>query len=173
MNSTKCPHCGYYNPTVFYRCKNCREIISDKWYEQSLEPTIAPNDSETRPKKRYNLKKVIIYGLVVITLIIAAVTNPSEAESKRMIRSEVITKVNDKLKAEINDKNKSGDQQFGLMLGMLFAPAIIDSFVTIDVNNYFVFSTFKASADSEEEQKNIASGIILFGQVITFSSDIE
>lgn len=121
---------------------------------------------------RHGFTKLIFLGIVAIILAIAAIKNPSVTESKQLIKDVAITKINEKLRTDIFDENKSDSQQFGSMLGMLLAPTFIDKFATITVNDYILFSTFKATIELKDEQNNLASGIILFGNVIPISSDI-
>lgn len=173
MNYIKCPHCGFDTPAILSHCENCHEIISNKRLDNSSEANYVLHNPETHQKKKYEFKKFIFLGLVMIILVIAAVRNPSVTESKQLIKDAAITEINEKFIADINDDNISGSYKFGSMLGMLLGPLIIDKLVTIDVNDYIIFSTFKATLEGKGEKMNLASGIILFGNLIPISSDIN
>lgn len=117
--------------------------------------------------------KIITFGTIAVILIIAAIKNPSTTESKQMIKEAAIEKINEKARAEMSDENTDGIEQFGNFLAMILAPSFYDKIVAVDVNDYIVCSSFKAKISFDGQEKNLVSGIILFGNIIPFSSDLK
>lgn len=169
MDYIRCPHCGSDTPAVLSRCRNCHERLSANKNSDIIDAEPINNYITVSSKKSKGFTKFIILGTMSVILIIAAIKNPSVTESKQLIKDAAIEKINGKLSSNV----LSGTQQFASMLGMFLAPTLLDKFVTIDVNDYVVFSTFKATIVVIEEHKNLASGIIVFGNVVPLSSDIE
>lgn len=126
--------------------------------------------------KSQNQKKsrgrVIIIFLSLI-LVIAAVKNPSENESKEMINNYLVEKFNNKLTSYLNQDDSDTFKQLGAFLGMKLAPQILDYISETRVNDYIVFSTFECITDISDYNKTIVSGIILFGKIIPLDTDLD
>jgi hypothetical protein len=100
------------------------------------------------------MKKTIVIGLAVV-LVIAALTNPSKAAHKEMVK-EVLT---EKLSKSNEEKNKlvEGILQIGFIDGIV--TTVLDEIIKVD--NYLFFSLTKIKDDT----KNKTIGIGAFGHV--------
>lgn len=117
--------------------------------------------------------KIIAFGAVAVVAILAAIKNPSSTESSQMVKDKISALATDKMidKIGAEDSEKSG--AFASTMARMFAPTVIDKLLDVEVNDYVVFSTFKATASFGEESKNVASGLILFGNIIPLSSGLK
>lgn len=110
--------------------------------------------------------KIIFWIVVIAILFLAALKNPSENEAKAEINTMLLEKLKENLREEVTNDDNNPLTQLGSGLAMLFAPTIIDNVVQTDVTDYIIFSTFSAKISFNEEEKELGSGIILFGKVI-------
>jgi hypothetical protein len=168
MEYIKCPYCGSDTPEVLYRCKNCQKVIMNHKTETPIESTKV-SDDVSMPKEKKNGFTKYVFGIIVIAVIFAVIKNPSVTESKQQIKDAAISQINKKF-----GKNIADDKEvLGSVIGMFMVPTLFDKFVSIDVTDYVLFSSFKATLNYDDKKRNLSSGIILFGNIIPFSSDIN
>lgn len=110
-------------------------------------------------------------SLIMVLLLFAILQNPSRAEAKAEIKTMILNHVSDKIHSKVAENDDDPLKQAGMELSMLFAPAIIDSWVNIDVTNFIAFSTFNAYTTDKGNERTIISGVILFGKVIPLNSN--
>jgi hypothetical protein len=177
MNYIKCPYCGSDTPAVLSRCKNCQKKISDYNTDAQTETSDASADDDddvvvTPKKKKSGFTKHIILGVIALIVVIAAIKNPSVSESKDLVMEAIITrKINEEFRKGVDNEKNSRLEKSLIALASLIAPAILDKYISIDVTDYVLFSSFKVNLNEDEEIKEAASGIILFGNVIPLSSN--
>lgn len=73
---------------------------------------------EAKPRKKHS-GCVIFIILLAALFIVSAIKNPSERESKEMVKSFIVEKVNNKLRGEMTNEDNDGAKQFGALLGMV------------------------------------------------------
>lgn len=118
--------------------------------------------------------KLIIIGAIILFIIIAAIKNPSSTDAKQLIKDYTIDKINKNVISKIDEEDKADDAaMFGQMLGSILVSKLIDNFISYDVTDFVIFSTFSVTSNFENNSKDLVSGIILFGNVIPLSSDIK
>lgn len=127
---------------------------------------------ETRPRKRHS-GCLIFFILIVALFAVSAIKNPSENESKEIVKGFIVEKINNKMRTGMNNEDNDGLKQLGAFLGMAFSSNIIDYFCEIQVNDHIVFSTFDCTAEVDKERKTIVSGVIFLGKLIPLKSDIR
>jgi len=104
----------------------------------------------------------VFLALLGLTILIAVMTNPSQARHKEVIRNKLTTYVQKSMKAnykaEDNDIEQAG-KAIGLMIGGVIIDRILDNLVSTD--NYVLFSTTRITWDG----KTKIIGIGAFGNV--------
>lgn len=120
--------------------------------------------------RRYS-KKFIITAIILGILLFAGIKNPSQKESRMLVREYLSEQLKDRVAQNESTENES--TSLGSLLVSTFAPAIIETMVRVETTDYILFTTFQSTLMFDEEQSNLLSGIILFGKVIPFSSDLK
>lgn len=141
----------------------------EKRYSQYVE-------SDYRESQHGNNKKgcLLFFSIIFVILIVSVVKNPSEADSKKLIKNFIVEKVNDEMRNKItNDNNDDVFKALGVFIGMSIAPYIIEGISQTTINDCVLFSTFDCTMEVEGSRKTIVSGIILFGKIIPLSSDLN
>lgn len=111
--------------------------------------------------------------LLVAILMVAAIKNPSESESRKLVNNYIVEKINDKLRDEMTNDENDGLKQLGAFIGMTFSSHILEYLSETEVNDCVLFSTFNCKAKLEDTSITIAKGIILFGKVIPLKTDLN
>lgn len=112
--------------------------------------------------------------IVLAILVVAAIKNPSSAETRALINDVIVEKINEKMEAEMMKEDNDEITRIAAFLGKAFASPVLDYFTNINVSDYIIFSTFDCSSNDENsETKNIVSGIVIFGKVIPLKSDLD
>lgn len=127
---------------------------------------------EAKPRKKHS-GCVNFIILLAALFIVSAIKNPSERESKEMVKSFIVEKVNNKLRGEMTNEDNDGAKQFGALLGMAFASNIIDYVSEINVTDYIIFTSFDCTTKVDDSERTIVSGIIFLGKIIPLKSDIK
>lgn len=169
MEYIKCPHCGAQTPSLLSRCQNCNELLS----RQIPDPVLIETQDVNVVYRKNSYTRLIIFGIIAIIVIIAAIKNPSVKESRQLIKDFAIERVNENVRNMIDDDDVDKGEKFLAVFGAAFAPALIDALIDIDVSDYVLFSTFKATIGRGKESINFASGLILFGKPLLLSSDVK
>lgn len=144
-------------------------------YKQTLkkQPETPEFEVETPRTVSFGVGKIVFTILIVGLILLAALKNPSKAETKALVKAELVERINKEMGEVIaNDKN-SGLKQFGAMLGMTFSDKIVDKFTTIEVSDYVIFSTFDCTTVAFDEPKTVVGGVVLFGKLIPLRSDLD
>ena len=120
------------------------------------------------------MNKFLIFILILILglLVGAAVTNPTESESKEIVKSTVLTYAEKYVENQI-EKSGIPLAGVGLSIGKKFAPKLWDKAVTTETEDYFIFTYFKSDINYMGINKNLLSGIIVFGQLIPLDSELK
>jgi len=127
---------------------------------------------ENKPRKRRS--GCLIFSILIIALfVVSAIKNPSESESKEIVKSYIVEKVNNKLRTEMTNDENDRMQQLGAFLGMAFASNLIDYMCETKVNDCIIFTTFDCTTKVDDSKKTIVSGIIFFGKIIPLKTDIK
>lgn len=138
--------------------------------------TLYINQREISSKKRdrslFSLKNIIFITIIAI-LILAVAKNPTKEESKILVKSMIIEKIDNVLRENMLDKESKGLDALGAFFGIAFSHSIYDFLVNTEVNDYFLFSTFSAAIPVDNQPKILASGIILFGKAFPLKSDLK
>lgn len=113
-------------------------------------------------------KKLLLF--IAVILIIAAVKNPSRPNAIQMVKAYTIEKVNQKIYDNMNEGEEDSAAQVGQFFGSIFVSKIVEKVIDVDVTDYIILSSFRITAFGN---KNIASGVILFGNIIPLASDIK
>ena len=135
-----------------------------------------------------DMKQKSYVGWICVVLIMAAlgigaaVTNPSEEDGEKLIKTELTHRVHDYLAEQ---ETTGMAELLAQRLAMTFSDKLIEYGLDIDVKNYFLFSTFEISAkdfdlssflpqgnvevNNEEIGRKKIKGILLFGQIIPFN----
>lgn len=124
----------------------------------------------SRKKQTGCLVFFIIIGVLVI---VASIKNPSENESRVLVKDFIVEKLNDHMRAEMNNDDNDGLKKLGAFLGITFSSKIMDYVTQINVTDYVLLSTFDCTIEIKEEQNTIVSGIIVFGKIIPLKSDMN
>lgn len=116
---------------------------------------------------------IIVMAAFTVILIIAAIKNPSESQGKTLIKSYFVERLEDYLLQDLSDDTNSDVfiNYLGKTIIDTFAPSMIDGAVKIKGVNYVFFTTFDVKVKGSE--RNLVSGIILFGKVIPLTVDID
>lgn len=113
--------------------------------------------------------------IIVALLVIAAATNPSQNEARKMIKEQTLEYVDQAIKLKMQQSAENdGFAAIASMVGMAIAPQLFDYAVDTKVNNFLFFSTFDMAVNIEAIGVNqkVISGIIVFGQMIPLESDL-
>lgn len=151
---------------------------SDEWNQRSnssinIKPNMTSKNYEKHShNKSRSFKRMFIF-IIFAVLLLAGFTNPSDSDAEEKIKSKILEVANKEMREKIRVEEDNVWKQIGSGLAILFAPAIIDNLVQIDVSNFIIFSTFDAKIPFEDEQKTLVSGIIIFGKILPTGSDIE
>lgn len=157
-----------------------KALEAQKEREGVFEPNTG-RDMPQRPEYAYAGAKprkkrsgcLIFFILIAALLIVSAVKNPSERESKEMVKSYIVDNLNNYLRDEVANEDSSGAKQFGALLGMAFGSNLVEYLCEIKVNDYVVFTTFDCTTKVYATNKTIVSGIIYFGKIIPLESEIK
>lgn len=114
----------------------------------------------------------IFLAVIFIILFTAIVTNPSQTQSKQLVKETVLSYVDDYIQKQSAQSNDFLVQA-GAALGMTLAPSLWDYGVKTKVDNYVLFSKFSSDLNIMGMNTNVVSGIILFGQVIPLNSGLR
>lgn len=117
--------------------------------------------------------KFIFGSIIIATLFLAALKNPSRTEAKDEIQTMIVDGIMDKMRKEITDESDNVWEQIGSGISMFFASTIIDNMVETEVSDYVFFSTFDTSVTVDEKKRTLVGGIIVFGKVIPLKSGIK
>ena len=115
--------------------------------------------------------KIIAGGVLAVILIIAAIMNPSAAESRQMIMDIAVEEIIKRLPATMDGDGEDEPGQTATVLDFISSLTTIKT-TDIDVTDYVVFSTFGVSVIKSDGKHELASGLILFGNVIMLSVDV-
>lgn len=127
---------------------------------------------EVKPRKRR--KGYLVFFIIFISLlVVAAIKNPSENDSREMVKSFIVDKAKNNLRNEVTDDDNDGFEQLGVLIGMTFASSLIDFACETKVNDYIIFTTFNVTADYHDDEINIVSGFIFFGKIIPLKTDLD
>ena len=129
-------------------------------------------ESKRKPQKRKS-RSVIFFILILSFFVVAAIKNPSETESKVMVKDYILEKANEMLREEMTKEENNGFKQLGAFFGMAFASNIIDYVTETSVDDYIIFSTFDCNTNFTDSPTTILSGIIMFGKIIPLHTDID
>lgn len=145
-------------------CSNLSSEDCDLEYEEE--------DDEHKSSKSKIWK--LIFGLVIIsTLILAALKNPSKIEAKAEIKNMFLEKLNEEMHEDVSDSESFIVEHLSTSFVNMLANSIYDNWVQTDVSNYVLFSTFDANVKINKKKKTLASGIIIFGKIIPLKSDLK
>ena len=115
----------------------------------------------------------ICFLMLIAVLVVAAIKNPSETESRELIQKQIVEKVNENVRKTISDEDKDAGTQIGAALVGLFMPKLLDYAMNVDINDYVIFSTFTITPNIPEAEGKYMKGIIVFGKVIGTSTNID
>lgn len=146
----------------------------DRLSQISAETPETETDDK-QPNKKKSRIRLILIAVIFFFLLFAGIKNPSESESKDLVKHHIIELINDLARQEESQNTESNEDAIitKRFLRNTLLPGIIDTMVTIHTSDYIFFSYFEATTEVNEEKKNLVSGIILFGKVLTLSSDID
>lgn len=127
---------------------------------------------EVKPQKRR--KGCLVFFIIFVSLLVVAVIkNPSENDSREMVKSFIVDKTKNSLRNEVTNDDNDGFKQLGALIGMTFASSLIDFTCETKVNDYIIFTTFDVTVDYHDEEINIVSGFIFFGKIIPLKTDLD
>lgn len=146
-------------------------------YDYDPGPEFYYEERRPRPRKKRRKRKSGIGWFIFLILLIgllaaAAITNPTETESKKIVKNTVLTYAEDYVVEKMVDYD-GPLTEMALSLGKRLAPKVWDKAVETEVENYIIFTKFKANIGFQGYRKNLLSGIILFGQLIPLDSDLK
>lgn len=124
-------------------------------------------------RKKSSTGKIIFSLVIIAILVIAAITNPSKSAAKEEVNTALSEQVDRYINKEMAGEDNSLGARFGSALAKLLTPTLVNTLVDTNVSNYIFFSTFESKVTVINEEKKLASGIILFGNVIPLSSDLK
>ena len=141
--------------------------VSDEYY---FDERRAPSRKRKRKKKR-RIGCFVFLIILIAFFTTAAITNPTPYESEKIIKGTVL----EYAEKYALKKAESGGvlMQAGVAMGMKLAPKLWDHAVKTEVQDYVFFSTFKADLDFKGINKNLLSGVIVFGYMIPLKSGIK
>lgn len=132
----------------------------------------APAYSSTKPTShKKHLGWFLTLMLILTLLVVSAIKNPSESDSRDMVKNFIVEKVNDALREQMTDKDSDGLTAFVSLLGMAFMPNLLDYACEIKVTDYILLTTFDCTTPIAESENCIVSGVIIFGKIIPLHSD--
>lgn len=138
-------------------------------------PETEIDDKQPNNKKKKFRIRLILIAVIFFFLLFAGIKNPSESESKDLIKHHIIEFINDLARKEESQNPESNEDAIitNRFLRNTLLPGLIDTMVTIHTSDYIFFSSFEATVEANDKKKNLMSGIILFGKVLPLSSDID
>lgn len=119
---------------------------------------------------RKGLVTLVILGAVAI---LAAIKNPSEQQSKEMVRTFLTDKVTDTVRSNMSEEKSDGVKLVANYIASKLAPGLMESMIDVKATDYVVFSTFDARVEKAGIDKSVMSGIIVFGKLIPLSTDLK
>lgn len=162
------------NETLEAENKSIQNFQDEDLLSLNIESIVEPDLDE----KRITIKRNVLLWLVGLMIflaifIISAIKNPSEKDGKEMVNQFIVERINDKLRTDIDANKDDGFTVIGGYIGMALIPKIVDYIIDTKVSDYVVLSTFKCTAETNDEPRNMLSGIIVFGKVIPLDSDLK
>lgn len=126
----------------------------------------------TKPRKKRH--GCLIFILIIVALIVVSVIkNPSEQESKELVKDFVVEKINKYLRNEMTNEDNDPSKFFGAMIGLALSSSLVDYACETEVDDYVIFSTFDCTAELEKSNKTVVAGIIFCGKVIPLKTEID
>lgn len=112
--------------------------------------------------------------IVVAVLVIAAITNPSQSEARRLIKDTTLEYTDAYIREKAEQEADGALGAFASMLGRAIAPQVYDYAIDTRIDNFIFFSKFDMSVRMEMIGINqkVVSGIIVFGQVIPLETNV-
>lgn len=95
------------------------------------------------------MKKILLL-IVAAALVVAFVKNPSAEQAQAEVKAQIVEEMQD-----------------GNIVASFLAPVAVDNLVTVDVDNYYVFSTFDSYVSILGNKQPVSKGYIVFGKVFT------
>lgn len=111
--------------------------------------------------------------IFIVAVIGAIVTNPEETEAKASIKEQSVKIINKKIAGKIDEIDVPGSDKLGKFITDALVPKLYDKMIDVDIKDYVIFSTFTIFLDYKLGQREIASGIILYGQIVPLKYDKE
>lgn len=160
--TTRCPHCGHW-------------LVAREQQPEEEACAEQQNEHEETGKPTGRHRGCLTYFLIILILVIVAfVTNPSKREHKEEIRSSIIEVVRDYADDKLQQKDAFTSLLGSVMLSSDFlVQTIMNQFLTIDIDNYGLFSLGYIKAKENNKSKLIS--IAAFGKVfmLTDFTDLQ
>lgn len=119
------------------------------------------------------MRKVLVSIVILAAVVVlAAMKNPSEQQSKEMVRSFLSDKVTGVINKNMADEKSDGVKLVANFLASKLTPGLMDSMVDVETDDYVVMTRFDARVEKAGIDKSVMSGIIIFGKLIPLSSDL-
>lgn len=145
----------------------------DTEHPQSQRQEVETEYVYVEQSKSRKIGWLIFLMIIMATLVVAAIKNPSTSETKSLIKDALVEKINEKIKEETTNEENNGVERLSALLGMTLTSYIFDYFTDTKVSDYIIYSTFDCTAKDGEETKTVVSGIVVFGKIIPLKTDLK